>query len=527
MNEIKLMKPQGLTKKRRLYWGWYIGIPFFVLLSYCALLSSKELAWPLIHLEATLAVFGLVALCFKGFTTIVLPQENQEFQKNQEIPGTQKIREIPGTQKIREIPKAPKFISSNFPSSLLKTLALQAFFILATLVFFYILVHQAKIGLRIRPLAYGRFIEILQKHPWSLGFFPWLIYAVLGVGIGYFSCNYNRAGSLDYAMFERTHCQPQQFLQIVFQVMARFLLQMLTIILLSLGLIWFAESINLSVSFPSLFEYPLHTFFMFSLGALVFRTQNLRIINFMTRNKMSLGSVFIAYIMSFSVCILLMQMAFHIFDFGKQVFGPHAQGFSDLSIILIPSSEIETLRLTLLIWGWWALFIPLMSSVIARLSMGKRIFEALLSALLLPGLLFLYVIPNLPFDVSSDRFNNLFFSYFTLPLYGHWCIALFILLVLKMIWGKTYNTGEILLQAMPPHPKVKRRPIKNWLRMNIISALSFLLGFFLLGWLQVQMAVTLAGFSVLTIILAFVVCLWIDLFRSKKESKICAQSVAQ
>lgn len=467
------MKAIGLRKKTRLSLVWCLSLIFFLIIAFFAMRSSAILAWNFIYFAAGLASFGLLCLFCIGFKKI--------------IPGS--------------------IIESSFLKSLCNIITNQILLIIITIIVIYFLVHQTNMGFRLKPLEISRFFEVLKDNPWSLGFFPWLVYAVLGFGLAYFSCNYDRAGSLNIAMFRNTNRQPQMYFSNLFQVLLGSITQTLVTVIVSIGLIWFCESINLALGFHSLFEYPLHTFMMFSLGALIFRVQNLRLVNFMTRNKMSLGLILITYISCFSSYIILMQAVIHFFDLSKDIFGPQTQGFSHLARAFVPNLETENVRLSLLFWGWWALFIPVQCSIIARHSIGKNIFQVLLLTLTFPGLLFLWLLPNIPNDFFDSFFNSQSISL-------HWVFALFILFAIMLLWGKTYNIADLLLYAMPHHPELKRRPFKKWLRTTFICINSFLLGLMLIGWLQVQILLTLAAFIMLIITSFFIFSLFLDLIRS-------------
>lgn len=399
----------------------------------------------------------------------------------------------------------------RFRSLLLLTIA-QILFIFLSWIFLYTFESQTRITGRLQALEPGHLISLLQAHPWTLGFAPWMLYAVFGVGLSYLSVCFRRSPTLPTVMFKEHIKHPSAFFYYYCQVVVDIVLVMPFVLLMCLTLIWLLEALNISFDWPSIFQYPWRSFFSFTLIILIFRKSQMKFLDWVTSKRQSLGAILSFYALGIAGLLFWMHSVGSYFTFGTEQSDPNLILKSPLAGSF--SAETLNIRLALLIWGWWGLWMPSMASLIARLSIGLKVYEACLNALLLPAVLFLWILPRYQLEVFKSLFPK------SLSTTMHWLIFSFLLFVILLMFGKVYTTADIHRGAMPDLSlPLRARLLNKWVSSALFTFVCYMMAIFMLGWVPVQIMGTLGTGFMLSVFFIFLFVLFSSRVPSVDEVK--------
>jgi hypothetical protein len=251
----------------------------------------------------------------------------------------------------------------------------------------------------------------------------------------------------------------------------------------------------------SLFSRPLRTTLICSILILFFRKSNKKLVEWMKENRISVGKTLLIYCIVFGISLLWLHV-FSIWFFSgyeleiktEQIKSPLAGFFSNESL---------KNRISLLIWGWWIIWIPWMSSVVARASVGFSVIRAWFQASLFPLLFFIALLPKL-LPAHWVSIANAFQS--SLIRLG---TVLIIFMFMGIAWGKLYDRGDVSRGMMLPIGRLSRRSLTEWMSLVITWLICYIPGWFILGWLLMQLMVTLGGIF-MTVVIAFFMVAWIS-----------------
>lgn len=394
--------------------------------------------------------------------------------------------------------KASSFLGlSSALRSLIPILLAQTLFLLLSWIFFYTMEFQTRINVRLQPLEPGTLVELMRARPWALCFCPWLCFAVCGVGLAYLSICLQRSPILPAAMFPEYRRHPSLFLRYYSQVVIDTVLLGPPIFLFALTTVWCAEALSVSFGWSSLFLYPWKSTMGFVIIVLVFRNSHQKLLDTFVQRKMPLGGLLALYALGIAVFLFWVHSFGSWFTFGVESTDPNEVMKSPLAGSF--SQEELTNRLQLLIWGWWAIWTPHFASLIARLSIGKRVYEACIHSILLPACVFIAVLPE-----QNREFLQLLFPVKVSSLM-HWIIAAFLLFSLMLIFGQTRNTADIQRISMPSGlgKPIRSRPLKKWFMSMIAIYICYMTGEYLLGWVPSQVVVTLGAIFMMSVVFIF------------------------
>ncbi len=266
--------------------------------------------------------------------------------------------------------------------------------------------------------------------------------------------------------------------------------------IVSLALVWLCEWVNTAVGWDSLFLTPFRTVFICMLLILVFRKSNQQLINWMQQYHISVGTVFLIYIAAFAFFITWLHAFSGWFTLGQEMTNADMVLKSQLAGAFSETS-LKT-RLTFLIWGWWGIWIPWMTSLVVRTAFGFTLARVFLHTLILPSVLFGWLLPNMiaeQIQMIADWLKN--------PV----CQGVILLLLGSFIgcaWGKQYNMGDVARGMIPPIGKTSVRPLNRWMMVVTLWLACYVPSWFMLGWLPLQILVTLGGIFMLVVVALFV-----------------------
>lgn len=370
-------------------------------------------------------------------------------------------------------------------------------------VFFNVLEMQTRTSPRLQPLEMGEIVHHLQSHLLSLGLFPWMLYAVLGIGLAYFSVFAKQKPALPDIIVPNHQEYPRLFIHNFFLNVTETVNYGPIFLLTSLIIIHVCEGFSLLFGLKSLFLTPFRTAFVIALIIFMLRKPSIQLIKFMGEHRVSVGKILIIYSLGFSFLLMWLHFAGTWFVLGQEATDPNTVVKSALAGSF-STVELQT-RLSLIIWGWWMVWIPWMTSFVARNSIGLSVKQALINALFLPSCLLsgYYFYPNDLDFLSIQEYSNTP-GYFL-------CISAILLLIMLKIWGKMVSTMDVSRGAMLPMVEWRKRSLKKWMTGALLMLNCYLPAWFLLGWVPAQMLLTLGG-GFMTLVVAGFVWKLIDSF---------------
>ena len=372
----------------------------------------------------------------------------------------------------------------------------QSALLLISFLLFYLFEIQSQVNVRLHSLETAYIVQAIQQNPFSLGLLPWLLYSVLGIGIIYLSVRYNRTPVLSRAILWKKKQKFELFFHNMSASITDVVIMGPFLFVTSIALIWFCEIINTYLNLDSLFSMPLRTTFICGLIIVVFRKPNLQLIDWMSRHQSSVAKTLIVYMFAVSFFILWLHGFGETFSFGKELTDPNKVMKSALAGSF--SEDALQTRIQFLIWGWWFIWIPWMTSLVARSAISFSVLQAFLQSLLLPVLMFIFLLPK----ITLDQWLTLY-AWFKLPLVQ---ILAFIGLMLFIIkaWGNMYTLGDIVRGAMLPIGRLTKRPLKRWMHFIIVGLIAYIPGWIMLGWLPMQFFVSLNAIFMLLVVTFFI-----------------------
>lgn len=390
----------------------------------------------------------------------------------------------------------------------------QIVFIGMSFVLFHFLETQTQLNTRLSFVETGYIMGVWQQNPFGLGLLPFIIYAVLGLGLAYFSIclgekpiltrvfSLKRAFSLTQATKFSTNLALfwKNCICTVIEVVVT-----LTLVFMStFALFWLCETVNTCFGWDSLFRVPLRTLFILGLMLFVFRKINKQLIEWMSKHQVSVGQILIIYILTFALFLLWLHAAG---DWLTSVM-PAPLPNSEKSYFAGMFNEKSLhVRIQYLIWGWWSIWIPWMASLVARSAIDCSIPRALIQALLLPVIVFC-------FCMQYQDLVDWTLIYAGLQLPAIQLLVLFgIFFCLWVMCGEMRTMGDVLRGDMLPMGRVSNRPLTRWMTVLIFWLTCYIPSEFILGWLPMQFSVTFLGLFMNIAVVIFIGIWGVSLFN--------------
>lgn len=470
-----------------------------------AIWSPALLASTFIYLSAVLAVIGLVLCLGTPFARKVMI-ETVDFKLARLIVRLKEL--CPNTAKKKRYKNVLSGLKSG-SGLLIGQLSLLGI----TVLLFSFLETQTRVNTRLHALPAGQFLQILKSHIFTLGLLPWAIYSVLGVGLSYFSLVRQRIPYLPKVIFPEAKRQPGLFfhnlLSIIIEVNISFPILFVTI----LAVLYFCDGCSMMLGNDSLHHTPMLTMLVLGMFLLAFRLINNQFVQWMVEARFSLGNMLILFMLAFTACIVWLYCVGGDFLLRLHPAIPLLLSATKSHWVgSIPDPILQT-RLQLLIWAWWMVWIPWMTTLVARYSAKLSIRMAILKAMICPVLVFWWVSEKL--TIEDWALMSVWLETPKVRL----SVAVVLLFFIWQRFGKMKTTMDVSLGCMLPLKRWRHRTLKGW--MKIFSSLStiYLIGTFTTGWVPTQVIATYgAGF--LTVLVAFFLgILGLDILREIKNEK--------
>lgn len=399
------------------------------------------------------------------------------------------------------------------PFGLLRLLSGQLALFLISFLLFTILEVQTSKNLRLQSLPLGYFFELIQSHIFTLAVLPWLTYTVVGVGLGFFCVCLKRIPLLPTAIISRHKRHPwlfiHNFLMVIFDVVTLYPF----IFIVSFTIVILCETLNISLAKISLFNPYALTPFVLVMLLLVFLKVNLRVIEKIDKHKIALGKMFLVYIIIFSILLFYLHYLTSELLTQYPIVEENIKPIMQTKSTLVGSfSETDRdTRLMLLIWGWWGIWIPWMASLVARFSMGLSVSQAFLKSILFPVVIFALFI----FKITVSDWVKVEAYLLEPPMI--FFIPVILLLFIYYAWGNIRTTADIARGCLPSSPRLHKRSLQPWLSVFFLWLTCYLPAWLMLGWVPLQVIVTLGtGFTSL-LVFAFIFSLIKSLFFTRAK----------
>jgi choline-glycine betaine transporter len=179
------------------------------------------------------------------------------------------------------------------------------------------------------------------------------------------------------------------------------------------------------------------------------------------------------------------------------------------SIILQSMSKADSkTRLTLLVWSWWLIWLPLVSSFVARYTIGRNMALSFLASILFPFCIFLI----LYFPDTHDGVLKAWQAmYYTLKNpESKILLSVAISTLLYFTLRRTHSISDLLRGFMLDFGRMRRFPLTNWVSSTLYCLVAYLSSLFLIGWLGLQILATVAAWFMTTLLVSFVVALYLE-----------------
>lgn len=402
----------------------------------------------------------------------------------------------------------------------------QIAFVGLSIAFFCFIEKQTQMNTHLQALPQGQFLQILQKDMINLGllgFLPWVLYAVLGVGFAYLTVVKGRAPYLPTAILSKEKKLPGLFFHNFMCIILEANILFSIIFTVGFTMLFLTETSAFLLDFKSIFHIPYLTMFIIGMLVLTLRRTSKSCVDWMIANQISLGSMLILLVLGFSLFMLwFFNLGDHFLTLlneqhlleAFQTKDPKLMPWGNTNTSRYLSIDVQHRRLSLLIWGWWMVWLPWMTSFVARWSIGLSVWEALVRALIVPLALFSWIF----WQMDLQDFLSL----------SRWleapevriAMSLGLGLFIWSLWGKIRSTWMLSIGAMLPLKPGKQRSLKNWMINFLFWLAIYTSSWFAIGWVPAQV-LSSYGAGFLTLLVAFF------LWAMFKEWKINLQAKSQ
>jgi choline-glycine betaine transporter len=392
---------------------------------------------------------------------------------------------------------------------------LQILLTIVSLVFFLTVEHITQFNPRLQPLLAGQILLAVQANTFSIGILPWVLYGVTGVALAYFSVCKEKPPTLAHTIAPEAHQHPGLFVHNYIFIATEAVKLCSVMFLLILSIIWLCEGFSTVMQWPSIFKTPMKGIIIASLMMIAFRKPHQNLLEWLRKKHIPLGGMLVLYALFFSLFIIWGYGVGDWLLLGHEETDPNKVVKSILAGSF--SKESENNRLIFLIWGWWGLWLPWVASIIARLSLGRTVWEACLSSILFPMVLFFGV--NHFVTLAHWQWLTIELQKASIQL----GIAFFLIFMMILFFGHIHASKDILRGGMLSFGKLSGvRPLRQWVNLCIMITMFNLPGLFMLGWLPFQILATLGTVFITTVVVGLISVLFSSkgLFLAVKKYRV-------
>lgn len=387
--------------------------------------------------------------------------------------------------------------SISVPLFPLKLFAWQFLLLSVTFICFQIILAQSQLITRLQPLTSGQLFGLLQKHNGILGFLPWMLYGVVGVGLAYFSFCKNTVPLMHHIIVPCPTKPLQYFFHSLNSIIHEMSITVPFLFLVCAAILLLGEGFCKALGWDSPLYFSARTAIVWFLIVLFYKTKHARLAEWMQAKHLSMGVRLMIYVLGLSILLLAYQGFWVLIpivtDNPVNMAPLEAKG---VLVGMFSETELYT-RLYLLIIGWWSIWIPWMTSVIARYSYGYAIWRAFLNALIVPILFFVAY-------VQIGEMGQELFTFYretaSVQIFSALMCIGFVVLSLKSV----HHFSDLTRGALLPIRKSPKHALKKVMSTFLVRLIPYLYGSYVLGWFSTQVIATLSSIFLFVLILSFI-----------------------
>ncbi len=322
-------------------------------------------------------------------------------------------------------------------------------------------------------------LNIQQLHPGKLtlqallfdwGLYPWTLFALVGIALGYAHYRQQQPGLLHGAL-QLTFAKPviDSLLIPATDFLVRFANLFCLTVIISVAIIQITHNVSTLIGLSNIQYFSFRSLLLpIFLYWLVSNKTFHKLMIKSSRRQIPLGII----IIGFSLFAIVFFIALHSLI---EWFLTHYPRTLDSPYTLHPFKQQAWLRYwQILVWVWWLACTPLVGSLFARISHGRRIREIALGIMILP-LIIAIVLLSLPQHNITLPTDNIILNLI---------LAGFSLVIVYFIFNKPTDYARIDMGMLPLTDKTYlRRPGKTI--HNLLQGVATLLGFFMIAWLLI------------------------------------------
>lgn len=452
-----------------------------------------------VHVTLLLA---LILFSFPGYRLAIL-QPNRSHESNEFNNGSNENHDNHENQEIHPLNNVPEIQKQtqklSLPIYLFKLFVLQGTLFYLSLLFFYSLESHTRLNPRLQPLREGQIFEILQADFFQLSYIPWVLYSFVAMGLAYFTVCSARYPTLPNLILPKPRGAFQWLIHNYLRIVVDAVMLGPFIWLLPICMIWLCDGFNDLFDQRALMQNPLRTMLVLGFLCLFFNRSHRKLLDVIDRFKIPMGTVLVVYILlaSFFIFVLNAVSGWLMLAFVN----PNANTAKSLLSHAL-TEDMQERRLAILIWSWWALWLPWMASEIARLSLGRKLWVACLSALIFPSILFVF------WQQGADVIHYQIINHILQQTWGKLTCALAIILFLFFYFRQVYSAEDFARGGLLAFGHQKRNhSLRRWMNGLIILMAGHMTALFMMGWLSVQILSTLGALVMITVLIGFTVAL--------------------
>lgn len=371
----------------------------------------------------------------------------------------------------------------------------QGSFFVLSLVFFDMVEFLNQTHPRLQPMEMGSFLQIAWKHKFLVEIAPWLLYAVAGVGMAYFIQHRGAPPVLADMILPDCRRHPKLFIHNYLLVVTETIRYGSLMILMVLAILWQCQALNGFFQLEPLAKTPFRTIFIIGLLFLAFQKSRKKAIDFLQSKNVPLGGMMVFFVLTSAFLIFWLHSTGAWFSLGIEATDPQQVMKSILAGSFTPEDQEN--RWCLLMWGWWSLWLPWMASLVARLSMGRPLWQPLLISLVFPAIFF-----TLLFDLPLEQWRE-FSALLKEPLAAT-SVTLFLLLFMLGFFGHVRSNKDLARGGLIHFGKWRGASLAKSLATLLVAVACYFLGLFTWGWLAVQLMTAFAGIFAVTLVVGFI-----------------------
>jgi hypothetical protein len=388
------------------------------------------------------------------------------------IPITFKVLKLP---KINEVPQLPLYPHSQRWFILILN---QTLILLGGGLFFFGIVLQSQVSPKAPSLSFDAFMPLFTQHALTCLFLPWVMVSALAVLANHRAAKTANMLWLPGLTIGSAPHHPKKFCLSAYNDILNMVITTVGVLLLCVAMGLLCESFAQANIIASAWQTPMRNgLFMFFVFMFSYRYRD-RLLKKYARRHFSLGAVCFVEAALIVMALFTFEALLHFSEFPIQ-----EQSLIKQAAIPI-ENNVATRSLGTVLMLWPLFLIPYLVPLFARISLGLRAWQAFLMPLFIPGILFLWLLPQ---RIELNEFLGFIETLKEpLPLF---CLGLLGLFIVYFLFQHVHCFFDLHVGSMPlinpPYKNPTLYLIARSLTKGIISWMALL---FISGWFIVHLS---------------------------------------